>query len=105
VLLLLFLVALFVLLSAGLYNQSPVGLYIGMPARPNTDTLRLLGVLMWLLLLQEFHPYVFQILAQLIDLSDAPLGPVSGAAAAGHQSFVFATRVQDVGCPQRPTHM
>lgn len=27
--------------------------------------------------LQEFHPYVFQILAQLIELSDPPLGAVS----------------------------
>jgi hypothetical protein len=26
---------------------------------------------------QEFHPYVFQILAQLIELSDTPLGAVS----------------------------
>lgn len=30
--------------------------------------------------MQEFHPYVFQILAQLIELSDPPLGPVSCAA-------------------------
>lgn len=27
--------------------------------------------------MQEFHPYVFQILAQLIDLSDTKLAPVS----------------------------
>lgn len=52
----------------------------GAGAKPGTDTLSLLGMLVWLLLLQEFHPYVFQILAQLIDLSDAPLGPVSAAA-------------------------